>query len=79
MFFPKCPKCDSRSESAEDDSISYGNRHLGRFASGGMTGHAHPLLGMVATAITAGNFVYRRFPGGGAKRCTNPNCRHQFN
>lgn len=76
LHFP-CPKCGGKVESAESDSVSHGNRHLKRFANGGMTGHAHPLLGMVAMAITVGNFAYQRVPGGGAKRCTA--CGHHFN
>lgn len=78
MFYPKCPKCGSESTSAEGDSVSYGNRHLKRFASGHMTGHGHPLIGMFATAISVGNMIYQRVPGGGRKRCTNPSCRHEF-
>ncbi len=76
LHFP-CPECGGKVESAEPDSVSYGNRQLGRFAKGGMTGHAHPLLGLVSIAIAAGNWAYQRIPGGGAKRCTA--CNHRFN
>lgn len=75
LHFP-CPKCGGKVESTEADTISYGNRQLKRFASGGLSGHSHPLLGMVATAITVGNFIYQRVPGGGRKRCTS--CGHEF-
>jgi hypothetical protein len=78
LYFP-CPKCGGKVVSAENDFVSHANRNLKRFAGGGMTGHAHPLLGMVASAIAIGNFVYQRCPGGGAKRCTNPRCNHRFN
>ena len=76
MFFPKCPRCGGKSKSAESDTISYANRHVKRLASGNLTGHAHPLLGMVGTAITVGNMVYQRLPGCGRKRCTD--CGHEF-
>lgn len=76
MFFPKCPVCGAKSESAENDTVSYGNRQMKRFAGGHMTGHAHPIVGMVATAISVGNLVYQRIPGGGRKRCTE--CGHEF-
>lgn len=75
LHFP-CPKCGGKVESAESDSVAYGNRHLKQFAAGHMTGHAHPLLAMLSTAITVGNFVYQRVPGGGRKRCTD--CGHEF-
>lgn len=75
LHFP-CPKCGGKVETTEDSSVFHGNRHLKRFASGNLTGHAHPLLGMVATAITVGNFIYQRVPGGGRKRCTS--CGHEF-
>lgn len=75
LHFP-CPKCGGNVETAEDNSVSLGNRSLKQFASGGMTGHSHPLLGIVASAITVGNFIYQRVPGGGRKRCTD--CGHEF-
>lgn len=77
MLFLPCPKCGGKVKSAEGETVSYGNRHLKRFAAGGMGGHAHPLLGAVASAIAIGNFVYQRCPGGGRKRCTA--CGHHFN
>lgn len=75
LHFP-CPKCGGKVESAEDDTVRYGNSHVKRLASGSMTGHGHPLIGLVASAIAIGNFVYQRFPGGGRKRCTK--CGHRF-
>ena len=76
MFFPKCPQCGGNSESAESDSVSYQSRHLKHFAAGHATGHAHPVIGAIATAISVGNLIYQRLPGGGRKRCTN--CGHEF-
>lgn len=76
MFYPKCPSCGSKARSAEPDTVEYGNRHMGRLASGRMTGHAHPLLGAVSAAISVGNFVYQRAPGGGLKRCKA--CGNEF-
>lgn len=76
MLFPKCPVCGGKSKSAESDRVAYGNSHIKRFAGGHMTGHAHPLIGLVATAISVGNFIYQRVPGGGSKRCTE--CGHEF-
>lgn len=76
MLFPKCPRCGGKSETAENDTVTYGNRQAKRFAGGHMTGHAHPLIGLVATAVAVGNMVYQRIPGGGRKRCTS--CGHEF-
>lgn len=76
MLFPKCPRCGGKSETAENDTVTYGNRQVKRFAGGHMTGHAHPLIGLVATAVAVGNMVYQRIPGGGRKRCTS--CGHEF-
>jgi hypothetical protein len=76
MLYPKCPRCGGKSTTAENDTVSYANRHMGRFARGGMTGHSHPLLGLVSVAISVGDFAYKRFPGGGKKRCTA--CSHEF-
>lgn len=75
LHFP-CPKCGGKVGSTEGNSVSLNNMHLKRFAAGRLTGHSHPLLGMVATAITVGNFIYQRVPGGGRKRCTS--CGHEF-
>lgn len=77
MLFPKCPRCGGKSESAEGNAVFHGNRQLKQFAHGSMTGHAHPLLGLAATAISIGNFAWQRLPGCGRKRCTA--CGHEFN
>lgn len=76
MFFPKCPRCGGKTQSAEGDAVAYGNRQVKRFATGQMTGHAHPAAAVISTAISLGNMIYQRIPGGGRKRCTD--CGHEF-
>ena len=80
MFYPNCPKCAGPVESAEpadfEKRSAVGQRWL---MAQRMTGHRHPYLQAAALAITAGRELYKRVPGGGAKRCTNPECGHRFN
>lgn len=80
MFYPKCPKCGSDSESIESDTLDYGNRHTGQWLhSQAMGGHSHPWVKAASFAVSVGRQLYKRVPGGGAKRCTSPACRHEFN
>lgn len=72
MFYPKCPKCGGKSETTEDDPTWTKARapHI--------SGH-HPIMHTMTAAFgvaKAGYQVWRRFPGGGGKRCTI--CGHQF-
>lgn len=80
MFYPKCPRCGSATESAESNSFELGKRGLDYWLhSQAMAGHPHPVLKAAGLAMTIGRQIYKRVPGGGAKRCTNPDCRHEFN
>lgn len=76
LHFP-CPKCGGKVETAESDSVSYAARNMKRFGSGSLTGHSHPLFSGLSLALSVGNFIYQRVPGGGAKKCTS--CGHHFN
>jgi len=80
MFYPPCPKCGGKVESAEPDSFDRANSTVSRRASlDAALGHPHPHIKMLTLGITVFRQIYKRFPGGGAKRCTAATCGHQFN
>ena len=78
MFYPKCPKCGGTSESIEPDDIDRANMRTKFWThTEAAAGHSHPWMKAFSTAITIGRQIYKRVPGGGAKRCTK--CGHEFN
>jgi NAD-dependent SIR2 family protein deacetylase len=77
MLMPKCPRCGSKTESIEPDTIEYGNRHAGQYLrSQALQGHNHPLLKAISVGVMVGRLIYKRVPGGGEKRCRD--CGHTF-
>jgi hypothetical protein len=78
MFYPKCPKCGSdHATSAQSDSVSEAGRRAGMWLRmQQMAGHPHPLVKAAYLSALVGNAIYRRYPGGGPKRCND--CGHLF-
>lgn len=78
MFYPKCPVCGGATESVEPDQVDRQNMRTKFWLnSQAMSGHPHPLLKAATLAVSVGRQIYKRFPGGGDKRCTS--CGHRFN
>lgn len=74
MLYLPCPKCGGKvttAESANIDRTSAQVKHGLHTAA-----FAHPVLLAAVSVFSAANFIYRRIPGGGAKRCTK--CGHHF-
>lgn len=75
MFYPECPKCGGETgpdgyeqrKDAEFRRTQLGNRHLF---------NAVPILHLGSMLFSVGRQIYKRFPGGGGKRCKS--CYHWF-
>lgn len=80
MFYPPCPKCNRNTvTSAQSAHISAAGRRAGNWLRGQqLAGHPHPAMKAAYVITLLGNEVYKRVPGGGEKRCTNPECGHIF-
>jgi len=78
MFFPPCPHCKKNTvESAEDERVDYNVRTAKlRLVAQAAQGHPHPIAKTFATAIIVGRAAWKRWPGGGLKRCTD--CGFEF-
>jgi hypothetical protein len=73
MFFPPCPNCKKNTVvCAEDEHFDQNARttrmHLAHQAA---IGHPHPVMKGIVGAVMIGRAVYKRWPGGGLKRCTD--------
>lgn len=72
MFFPPCPNCETNTvESAEDEQIDRNARGTRMYlAAQAAAGHPHPVAKAMVTGLTVGRAIWKRWPGGGLKRCT---------
>ena len=78
MFFLPCINCKSLNvESTELDTIDAGARRSNHVLhQQAVSGHRHPLIAAGVTAVSIGRFIWKRFPGGGEKRCKD--CGHVY-
>jgi hypothetical protein len=77
MFYPKCPQPGCGGKVTTDESTSADRTLIQGKHALAVAGIAYPPLMLALAAFGAGNFLWKRCPGGGAKRCTS--CNHRFN
>lgn len=77
ILYPKCPQCGGTCETDEPTDFDQSARGMGALLrSAAAAGHPHPYMKAVQLAAVVGRQVYKRWPGGGQKRCTA--CSHSF-
>lgn len=77
MFYPKCPSCGGKVVT-DEPNLRYAKHAFGQWLhQQAASNHPHPYLKLAVAACTGGFEIYKRLPGGGAKRCTS--CGHHFN